>query len=224
MKDEVAWFVSSNPAEMVRLITENPDDQRIACCNSDRKLRLFACACCRLHWEQLLTDAAMVDAVEMAERFADGLADADMLAIANRKADWHVDDSTIYEDMCVFASSFGSSGGIRNHLRPLLAISRRVGNHTGAQAALLRDIVGNPWQPVRTLTVSPSCLEAWKRAVRICQDAYDSRDFSTLPIAADALEDAGCDQVQVLQHLRGEYVNQVHTRGCWAVDLVLGKE
>ena len=215
MKDEAAWFASSNPAKMVHLITNNPDDQY-----SDRKLRLFACACCRLHWEQLLTDSVMVDAVEMAERFADGLADADMLDIANRKADWNVDDSTIYEDMCVFASS----RGIRPRLQPLLAISRRVGNHTGAQAALLRDIVGNPWQPVRALTVSPSCLEAWKRAVRICQDAYDSRDFSTLPIAADALEDAGCDQVQVLQHLRGEYINQVHTRGCWAVDLVLGKE
>jgi hypothetical protein len=50
---------------------------------------------------------------------------------------------------------------------------------------------------------------------------YESRDFSALPILADALQDAGCDDEDVLNHCR---VERVHVRGCWVVDTVLGKE
>jgi hypothetical protein len=50
---------------------------------------------------------------------------------------------------------------------------------------------------------------------------YESRDFSPMPILADALQDAGCDSDDVLAHCRGD---ESHVRGCWAVDLVLGKE
>jgi len=51
---------------------------------------------------------------------------------------------------------------------------------------------------------------------------YESRDFSAMPILANALQDAGCDNEEVLNHCRD--ANQVHVRGCWVVDLVLGKE
>ncbi|HVL11991.1 MAG TPA: hypothetical protein VM529_05470 [Gemmata sp.] len=51
---------------------------------------------------------------------------------------------------------------------------------------------------------------------------YGSRDFSPMPILADALQDAGCDSADILDHCRGP--KQVHVRGCWVVDLVLGKE
>jgi hypothetical protein len=50
---------------------------------------------------------------------------------------------------------------------------------------------------------------------------YASRDFSAMPILADALQDAGCDSDDVLNHCRGE---DSHVRGCWVVDLVLSKE
>jgi hypothetical protein len=50
---------------------------------------------------------------------------------------------------------------------------------------------------------------------------YESRDFSAMPILADALQDAGCDSDAILAHCRD--VKQVHVRGCWVVDLVLGK-
>jgi hypothetical protein len=50
---------------------------------------------------------------------------------------------------------------------------------------------------------------------------YDSRDFSVMPILADALQDAGCDNEDILSHCRGD---GPHVRGCWVVDLVLGKE
>lgn len=82
-------------------------------------------------------------------------------------------------------------------------------------ASLLRDIFGNPFRPV---TFSP----AWRTdtAVSLARTMYESREFSAMPILADALQDAGCDSNDVLTHCRepGE-----HVRGCWVVDLVLGK-
>ncbi|MFO0824270.1 MAG: hypothetical protein U0792_14350 [Gemmataceae bacterium] len=55
----------------------------------------------------------------------------------------------------------------------------------------------------------------------LAQQMYDSRDFSTMPILADALQDAGCDNADILSHCRDEIAT--HVRGCWVVDLVLGK-
>jgi hypothetical protein len=83
-------------------------------------------------------------------------------------------------------------------------------------ANLLRDIFGNPFRPV---TFSPS----WRTdtAVSLARQMYDARDFSAMPILADALQDAGCDDDDILTHCRGP---APHVRGCWVCDLVLGKE
>jgi hypothetical protein len=80
----------------------------------------------------------------------------------------------------------------------------------------LRDIFGNPFRPV---TFSPD----WRTetAVALARQMYESRDFSAMPILADALQDAGCDSADILDHSRG---SSPHVRGCWVVDLVLGKE
>ena len=51
--------------------------------------------------------------------------------------------------------------------------------------------------------------------------SHVSRDFTATPILADALQDAGCDSTDILDHCRGP---GPHVRGCWVVDLVLGKE
>jgi hypothetical protein len=82
-------------------------------------------------------------------------------------------------------------------------------------AILIRDVFGNPFRPV---AFDP----AWRTsaAVGIAQTMYESRDFAVMPILADALEDAGCDSPDVLAHCRGD---GPHVRGCWVVDLVLGK-
>ena len=84
------------------------------------------------------------------------------------------------------------------------------------QARILRDIFGNPFRPV---VFSPS----WRTstAVALASQMYESRDFSAMPILADALQDAGCDSADVLDHCRGP---GPHVRGCWVVDLVLEKE
>jgi hypothetical protein len=80
----------------------------------------------------------------------------------------------------------------------------------------LRCIVGNPFRPV-------SFNASWRTstALAIAQGMYESRDFGAMPILADALQDAGCDKEDVLNHCRA--VDGVHVRGCWVVDLVLGK-
>lgn len=85
-----------------------------------------------------------------------------------------------------------------------------------AQAGLARDIFGNPFRPV---TFSPALRTDTARA--LARQMYESRDFSAMPSLADALQDAGCEDGQVLGHCRGD---GPHVRGCWVVDLVLGKE
>jgi hypothetical protein len=85
-----------------------------------------------------------------------------------------------------------------------------------AQAELVRDIFGNPF---RSVSFDP----AWRTgtAVALASQMYESRDFGAMPILADALQDAGCDNEDILTHCRGP---GPHVRGCWVVDLVLGKE
>jgi hypothetical protein len=83
------------------------------------------------------------------------------------------------------------------------------------QCGFLRDIFGNPFRPVNA---DPMWLTA--TVVGLARTIYAGRAFDRLPILADALKEAGCDNTDVLNHCRqpGE-----HVRGCWAVDLILGK-
>jgi inactivated superfamily I helicase len=94
---------------------------------------------------------------------------------------------------------------------------------TFEQARLLREVVSNPFRP---LAVNP----AWQTpaVLALAQAAYDNRilpagtlEPERLAVLADALEEAGCTNSELLDHLRS---NGTHVRGCWAVDLVLGRE
>ena len=80
----------------------------------------------------------------------------------------------------------------------------------------MRDVFGNPFRPV-------AFAPQWHTdtAVALAREMYDSRDFSLMPILADALQDASCEDEAVLSHCRGE---GPHVRGCWVVDLVLGRQ
>jgi hypothetical protein len=86
--------------------------------------------------------------------------------------------------------------------------------------ALLRCIFGNPFRP--TPLVDRAWL-AWRDGTvsKLAHAIYEQRRFSDVPILADALEEAGCSNPDILGHCRqpGE-----HARGCWVVDLLLGKE
>jgi hypothetical protein len=83
------------------------------------------------------------------------------------------------------------------------------------QCGFIRDMFPNP---SCALNADPSWCTS--TVVALASQMYESREFSPMPILADALQDAGCDNADVLDHCRGP---GPHVRGCWVVDLVLGK-
>ena len=90
------------------------------------------------------------------------------------------------------------------------------GEEFALQSRLIRDIFGNPFRPV---TLDPAWRTSTVRA--LAQGIYEERAFDRMPILADALQDAGCVSADIQAHCRDP--QQVHVRGCWIVDLVLGK-
>jgi hypothetical protein len=171
---------------------------------SNRQLRLFAVAYCRLQTSQLYQERSE-RLMELAERYAEGLATRGELKRARQIAYPMGFISTLEPQAVEGASSIVSHA------------SNEVGERA-KQAALLRDIIGNPFRPVR---VDRSWLTWNERTVpKIAQSIYDDRRFEDLPILADSLEEAGCTDEQVLEHCRGP---SLHVRGCWVVDLILGK-
>jgi hypothetical protein len=205
---------------------------------SDRKLRLFACGCCRRIWS-LLDDRGR-SAVAVAEQFADGLVSVHEFE-EEKKAAEAARGSMIVQNEPVVGWAYSAACAplfdtpIWNDRAAVQAASgvarcsaeaawRGWSNWTveqerQAQVALLREIVENPYRPGwtegRWLTWNDRTIP------RLAQAIYDERAFDRLPILADALEDAGCDHADLLNHLRGE---GPHVRGCWAVDGVLGKD
>jgi hypothetical protein len=195
---------------------------------TERKLRLFTCACCRAIWP-LLTDERSRRAVETAERFADGIATEEELRQADRLADdaWN--------------ELWGTRGKAAAQMAwyvsaPYSLARNAVWGFDSAivgplSAVLLRDVFGNPFRPgpprkKQAARLWNTKLESWlawndSTVGRIAQAVYDERGFDRMPILADALEDAGCSDPDILDHCRqpGE-----HVRGCWVVDLLLGKE
>jgi hypothetical protein len=102
-----------------------------------------------------------------------------------------------------------------------------------AQAALLREVFGDPYRrdafddtdDDRAAGALTPPLHAWRSweggtVPRLAEHVYAERDFSALPVLADALEDAGCTDADLLGHLRGP---GPHVRGCWAADLLLSQ-
>ena len=101
------------------------------------------------------------------------------------------------------------------------AEAREIGyeSRKQSQAMLLRDIFGNPFWSV---SLDPF-LRVWEEATlpTLARTIYEDRAFDRLPILADALEEAGCTDAELIAHCRGP---GPHVRGCWVVDLLLGQE
>jgi hypothetical protein len=89
------------------------------------------------------------------------------------------------------------------------------------QARLLRELVSNPFRPAR---IDPAWLH-WNggTVVRLAQSIAEAQRFTDLPILADALEDAGCNDQVILNHCR-HLAESEHLRGCWVIDCILGRE
>lgn len=202
---------------------------------SSRKLRLFACACCRRIWDSLPDENNRM-AVEVAERFADGLVpDKERMAARNVPGVWAVVKSAAARDghfsrtarecaqiaQILVGNRWGQkcrdlNAGIEAHYSGIAV-------EMSAQVILLRDIVGNPFHPI-VLNVT------WQTTavLTLAQAAYNDRilpagtlEPERLAVLADALEEAGCDNAGLLGHLRGP---DPHVRGCSVVDLLTQRE
>jgi len=192
---EEKWLACADPQAMLLFLRGKA---------SDRKLRLFACACYRSIWHAL-PQINSRNAVEVAERFADGRTDSDDLGSAEAAAyrDYLTSDSNLAPYVVAVADAALAAECAWRAVRE-------------SPIPFLRDIIGNPFRPV---AVDPVWLTS--TVVALAGGIYDERAFDRMPILADALQDAGCDNDDVLNDCRCE---GPHVRGCWVVDLVLGKE
>lgn len=203
------WLACEAPDQMLLFLTAAA---------SDRKLRLFACGCCR-RLGDLLPEGPSRHAVEASERFADGEINADELqrhwAIVRRlvagdeartggwnrltKAEMEARDAT--------------RSGAWSAAHSVVADSHH--DERQAQCDLVRDIF-HPFHPMAS-------QPAWftEEVKSLTQEMYRERIFGQMPTLADALMKAGCQAADILDHCRG---SGPHVRGCWVIDLLTGRK
>jgi hypothetical protein len=210
-----------------------------------RKLWLFGCACLRRVWH-LLKDQRSRSCVEVAERLVDGHASEqeagatwekfDAAAYAGTLDSQWLDTHEVIRSLVCFVDPASSLqlayevaegvGAVAAESVPATPTATWCEERTEAfrkaereertvQVKLLRDIFGNPFRPVAAdlgwLTL---------KVVTQARTIYESREFDRMPQLADALKEAGCDNSDILNHCRQP---GKHVRGCWPIDLLLGK-
>ncbi|HEX4613640.1 MAG TPA: hypothetical protein VH092_35990 [Urbifossiella sp.] len=238
---EAEWLAATDPTPMLEFLRGKV---------SDRKLRLFGNACCRRIWAHL-GDPRSRSIVVASERFVEDEVGADVLnrafaeAAEAREAAHHEggdQDATesvlglrgglilsqVIEGACESVAYLAVEEAWESIDNPQSDMGRsrdeeyedalesgRTREKVG-EAGILRDVFGP--LPFRPIAVDPSWLTSATGA--LARGIYEERAFDRLPVLADALEDAGCSQDEILSHCRG---GGPHVRGCWVVDLVLGK-
>jgi hypothetical protein len=233
---EAEWLVCENSQEMLHSLRGRA---------TERKLRLFAVACCR-RIDHLFYSQRYRTAIDVVERYADGNAtDAEIEQAHYKCAEGDIYETdavlfyiqmaalevTAHQGMELFEHSHDSPAfyaarhGMVYANDAESALAAKSGGEKAGRAtckvlepvevALVREHFGNPFRPV---TVDPEWLTS--TVVQLAQGIYDDRAFDRLPVLADALQDAGCDNTDVLNHCRDA---GPHARGCWIVDMLLGK-
>jgi hypothetical protein len=196
---EAEWLARTNPHKMLDFLRDNV---------SARKLWLFVSVSAReiRPFFQGLSNEP-VDTADLWERYADGQVSELNVKRAFRarmnlslepplSPPWQAARSGVFEVMFWFMP--------------------RGATEYPRLCEIIRDVFGNPLRPI---TVDPACLTP--AVVKLAEAIYEDRAFDRLPILADALEEAGCTDAAILSHCRSE---GPHVRGCWVVDMLLGKE
>jgi hypothetical protein len=239
---QAEWLASTDPTPMLGWLRGRARSHQ-----SNRKLRLFASACCRRIWP-LLTDERSRRGVEVGERYVDGLASQEECDLAAREShaaaaalckiesarsadggvcSWLGDNSAWYAASAASkVPDYGRFRGPADAAENAVYVAANRKAEESVQATLLRDVIGNPFRPSPHL---PPAVLAWNDSTvrRIAEGIYEERQLpagtlsaARLAILADALLDAGCEDEDLIAHCRGD---GPHVRGCWAVDLILGK-
>jgi hypothetical protein len=225
--NEADWQSCTDPTPLQAFLLGRCDEQPKW---SERQKRLFMCACCRRVWSEL-SDELSRQAVVAAERYVEGTTSIEKLEAAGEAAlrvsapywdggGFDRRDPRPYSD-AAFNVTVSSNhwGAAPLFLSPDRIIREAVTDRRteeAAQSDLLREIVGNPFRPVQ---IDPCWLTS--DVLALTGGIYEERAFDRMPILADALQDAGCDSDDILSHCRD--ANATHVRGCWVVDLLLGK-
>ena len=169
-----------------------------------RRLYLLACGVNQLWWRLVSGADALPPFLVLEERFAEGEVTLEELLGADPERQWwwpypwHL-VSNVFRRGIFFRAAGTSFEGAGS-----------------AYCDLTRDIFGNPFRPV---VCDPSWLTS--DVLALARGIYAEKAFDRMPILADALQDAGCANEDVLSHCRA--ASATHVRGCWVVDLVLGK-
>jgi hypothetical protein len=232
---KAAWFESNSPAPLLAHLKAKA---------TDRKLLLFAAACCRQAWH-FVSDARLPRLLATVEKAADkpltprarSSAQERCFTVADSDLDdmqqclgyelWHAlkqpDERGVSSIGEWAAAAYGydargpesSSAAVRRGTDR--KFQRGKAAERARQVPLVHELFGDPFSRAK---LDP----AWRTdtAVSIARTAYEKREFGALPILADALQDAGCNHDCLLTHLRDTVAP--HYRGCWALDWVLGKE
>jgi hypothetical protein len=222
--DQAQWLACQDPQAMLDFLR--------SCGADERKLRLFACACCRRAW-QLAASRRSLEAVDTVERYVDRLPGGERLPVARvgataayREAPKDRPGARRFARAAHLVTLWGESptffrAGEAARLCAEAAVEagnnvRVWGAERAAQAAVLRDL----FNPFRAVTLDPD----WRTrnggtVARVAAAIHEAGDFGGVPVLADALEEAGCTDRTLLDHCRGG----PHVRGCWAVDLLLGR-
>ena len=207
---------------LVRLATERGLGFHMTPRAVERKLRLFYCACCRLRWDAL----PMIGrhAVEVIEQYADGLVNAQKLRGARRTAERVLQmtrplltgaPATSASAMTLRVAELVVTAGRCTLLRDrYVPCGAPVGDVE--QGALLRELFENPFRPI------PVARE-WgtPTVVTLARVIRAERAFELMPVLGDALQDAGCDRSEILEHCYGP---GPHAAGCWLVDRLSGRD
>jgi hypothetical protein len=224
--------ILSGESTMPKTLTDPHGDvdrmlARVRTTSSERQLRLFACGCCRQVW-RLLDNPRKRGAVAVAERFADGQATAREMLDAS-----YVAGPSNWVAVAWAAEAVAA-------LTALTAWAAADAIHVVAQhaARALRDAAGEKdWAAARRRQgdllcdifdrLDPPAILApdWLRwqdgtARKLAEVIYQEHRFADMPVLGDALEEAGCDRAEILDHCRQ---HTEHARGCWLIDAILGK-
>jgi hypothetical protein len=204
---EAEWLTASNPKPMLKFLAGKV---------SGRKLRLLACNFIPHEFLDRPEDEWIYLVLSTAEKMAEGAACRD--EVKQGRLACRINDgphplivqaivATLRNYPIVAATSCLSA--LKQFDLDLEIAPMNLG-------LVVRELVGNPFRPI---TLNPSWLTS--NVLALANGIYSEKAFDRMPILADALQDAGCDNEDILQHCRGE---GVHVRGCWLVDLLLANE
>jgi hypothetical protein len=239
---EAEWWAATYPDDLI-------DWLFFDAAAADRKIRLFCVACCR-RIDGFVAGTPFTELLRLIEAFADGVAgereveessrlarnshceypsglaaNAGKMAFLDAARDLFADRWRFYRSREWYRDQddrpypeWVASEAREEKEYQVDDFSGQVDVTEGInQVHLLHDLFGP--LPFRDVVVAPEWLTS--DVLALARGIYDEKAFDRMPILADALQDAGCDNVEILDHCRKP--DWEHVRGCWVIDLILGR-